>query len=66
VAEYADSRYQRAQVHAQRSEADKALALLEEALSATDPGLLWAPNDPLLDPLRGERRFDELLLQLTS
>lgn len=66
VAEYADSRYQRAQVHAQRGEADKALTLLEKALSATDPGLLWAPNDPLLDPLRGERRFDELLLQLTS
>ncbi|WP_296722241.1 TIR domain-containing protein [Erythrobacter sp.] len=65
-AEYGDSRYQRAQVHAQRGEVDEAMALLGTALNALDPGVLWAPNDPLLDPLRGEPAFTDLLLRLSS
>ncbi|MEQ5787521.1 TIR domain-containing protein [Erythrobacter sp. NFXS35] len=65
-AEYGDSRYQRAQVHAQRGEVDEAMALLGRALNALDPGVLWAPNDPLLDPLRGEPVFADLLLRLSS
>ena len=66
VERYSDSRYQRAQVHAQRGEADAALALLGEAFAALDPGLLWAPNDPLMDPLRGAAAFKDLLSRLGS
>lgn len=65
-AKYGDSRYQQAQVHAQRGAGDKALALLGEAHEALDSGLLWAPNDPLLDPLRGEPAFKDLLFRLGS
>ena len=63
---YGDSRYQRAEVHAQRGEKDAALALLGGALTVLDPGLLWAPNDPLLDPLRSEPAFKDLLIRLGS
>jgi hypothetical protein len=31
-----------------------------------DPGMLWMPNDPLLDPLRGEPAFKNLLSRLGS
>ncbi|MFO6446217.1 TIR domain-containing protein [Erythrobacter sp. NE805] len=63
---YDDSRYQQAQVHAGRGEGAQALALLEDAYTARDPGLLWAPNDPLLDPLRAEPAFADLLKRLGS
>lgn len=66
VRDYGDSRYQQVQVHAQRGETGEALTLLDAAYRALDPGLLWAPNDPLLDPLRGEVAFKELLLRLGS
>jgi TolB-like protein len=66
VSDYGDSRYQQVQVHAQRGEASTALALLDAAYRALDPGVLWAPNDPLLDPLRGEAAFKDLLLRLGS
>ena len=66
VRDYGDSRYQQVQVHAQRGEASTALALLDAAYRALDPGVLWAPNDPLLDPLRGEAAFKDLLLRLGS
>ncbi len=66
VRDYGDSRYQQVQVHAQRGEASAALALLDEAYRALDPGVLWAPNDPLLDPLRDEAAFKDLLLRLGS
>ncbi len=66
IADYGDSRYQQAEVHAQRGEISDALALLDAAFEALDPGLLWVPNDPLLDPLRGEARFKDLLSRLGS
>jgi TolB-like protein len=66
VAGYGDSRYQQAQVHAQRGAKGEALALLEIAYKTLDPGMLWAPNDPLLDPLRGEAAFKDLLSRLGS
>jgi TolB-like protein len=67
VADYGDAGlYQQAQVQAQRAAPPVALALLEKAYAALDPGLLWAPNDPLLDPLRGEARFKDLLSRLGS
>ncbi len=65
-AEFGDSLYQHAQVHAQRGETAAALALLEAAHAARDPGLLWLRNDPLIDPLRGEAGFKDLLLRLGS
>jgi hypothetical protein len=66
VAGYSDSRYQQAQVLAQRGALGEALGLLDTAFTALDPGLLWAPNDPLVDPLRGEARFKSLLSRLGS
>ena len=63
---YGDSRYQRAEVHAQRGAIAEALTLLDEAYAVLDPGMLWAPNDPLLDPLRGQDQFKNLLSRLGS
>lgn len=64
--EFPDSRYQLAQVHAQRGETAAALAMIESAFAVIDPGLLWLRNDPLLDPLRGEAGFKDLLSRLGS
>lgn len=61
-----NSQYQQAQVHAQRGEAAAALALLDAAWKARDPGLLWLANDPLMDPLRRAPPFAQLLLRLGS
>lgn len=65
-AEFPDSRYQLAQVHAQRGETGAALAMIEQAFAIRDPGLLWLRNDPLIDPVRGEAGFKELLSRLGS
>ncbi len=65
VREYGDvSLYQQAQILTQRGTAAEAVALLERAYVVRDPGLLFAPNDPLLDRLRGEAGFKNLLLRL--
>ena len=65
--EYGDAAlYQQAQILAQRGVTAAALALLEKAYGARDPGVLFAPNDPLLDPLRGEAAFKNLLSRLGS
>lgn len=67
VAEYGDAGlYQQAQILAQRGATAQALTRLERAFSAGDSGLLFAPNDPLLDPIRGEAAFKDLLLRLGS
>jgi len=67
VADFGDaSLYQQAQVQAQRAAPPAALALLEKAYAMRDPGLLWARNDPLLDPLRREASFKDLLSRLGS
>ncbi|QKG72420.1 TIR domain-containing protein [Erythrobacter mangrovi] len=67
VADYGDATlYQQAQVRAQWGEQADALTLLERALAMNDPGMLLAPNDGLLDPLRGSPRFRKLLSSLTS
>lgn len=63
---YDGSHYQQAEIHARMGRPAEALAQLETAYARRDPGLLWLRNDPLLDPLRGEARFKDLLIRLGS
>jgi tetratricopeptide (TPR) repeat protein len=53
--------YQQAQVLAARGEIEHALDTLERARTLGDSGLIYARNDPFLDPLRGEPRMQALL-----
>jgi TolB-like protein/Flp pilus assembly protein TadD len=53
--------YQQAQVLAQWGDGDASIAKLQRALEIGDSGLIYARNDPLLDPLREDPRFAELL-----
>ena len=53
--------YQQAQVLAQRGEPDAALDALLAARERGDSGLVYARNDPFLDPLRGDPRLAALL-----
>ncbi len=53
--------YQQAQVLAQWGRKDEAIARLEQSLQVGDSGLIYAGNDPLLDPLRDDPRFAQLL-----
>lgn len=53
--------YQQAQVLAQWGRRDDAVARLQRALEVGDSGLIYARNDPLLDPLRNDSRFAQLL-----
>jgi TolB-like protein len=64
--DYDGSHYQQAEVHAQMGHITEALAMIETAYAEGDPGILWLRNDPLLDPLRGEAQFKDLLLRLGS
>ena len=54
-------RYQQAQVLSQWGQLDAAIARLQQARAIGDSGLVYARNDPLLDPLRGDPRFSGLL-----
>jgi hypothetical protein len=56
--------YQQAQVLAQWGQEDEAMARLERALALGDSGLVYARNDPFLDPLRANPRFTKLLNRL--
>ena len=53
--------YQQAQILAQWGKRDAAIARLEKARRVGDSGLIYARNDPLLDPLRDDPRFTRLL-----
>ena len=53
--------YQYGQIHAQWGETETALTWLETALEIRDPGIILSVWDPLLDPLRGEPRFQKIL-----
>lgn len=56
--------YQQAQVLADWGRRQEAIAQLEDALAVGDSGLIYARNDPLLDPLRNDPRFGKLLNRL--
>jgi TolB-like protein/tetratricopeptide (TPR) repeat protein len=56
--------YQQAQVLAQWGELETAMSRLQQALAMGDSGLVYARNDPLLDPLRQDPRFGELLKRI--
>lgn len=56
--------YQQAQALAEARAIDEAIAALERAHALRDSGLIYALNDPFLDPLRGEARFRTLLERL--
>ncbi len=62
VAEFGDNGlYQQAQVLAQRGQTDAAFAALDQAQAEADSGLVYLLNDPLLDPIRPDPRFNILL-----
>ena len=53
--------YQQAQVHAQLGDIDVAFARLAAARNLGDSGLIYARNDPFLDPLRTDHRMSAVL-----
>ncbi len=53
--------YQQAEVLAQWGRADDALAALEQARRIGDSGLIYLTTDPLLDPLRSQPRFINII-----
>lgn len=53
--------YQYGQIHAQWGDIDSALTWLENAVAIHDTGITQAGYDRLLDPLRGEPRFRQIL-----
>lgn len=65
ISQFGDAvHFQRAEVLAQWGDSAAALASLEAALAARDPGLVLAAHDPMLDPLRREPRFQAVLRQI--
>lgn len=58
--------YQQAQVLAQWGEQGPAFERLDQARAALDSGLLLAPTDPMLDPIRSDPRFSALLSWLRT
>jgi TolB-like protein/Tfp pilus assembly protein PilF len=65
VAELGDTvLYQQAQVLAQWGDREAAIERLLKARAAGDSGLIYARNDPFLDPLRGDPRVKALLARI--
>ena len=56
--------YQIAEVYAQQGRTDDAIAELEKALAARDPGLAQMQTDFLLDPVRKDPRFQAIVQRL--
>ena len=55
------SLYQQGQVYAQWSDLENGVLALEQAYQQRDAGMMTARVDPMLDPLRGQPRFIDLL-----
>ena len=53
-----------AQIHAQLSENDAAMALLERAYVERDPWLVWLKVNPCFDPIRDDARFVDLMARV--
>jgi TolB-like protein/Flp pilus assembly protein TadD len=56
--------YQQAQILAQTGDRNASITRLQRARAMGDSGLIYARNDPFLDPLRKDPRFVELLNSL--
>lgn len=56
--------YQYAQIDSQLGNKDRAFAELEMAWKNRDPGLATMPNDPFMDPLKGDPRYRSILARL--
>src|SRR5262249_14978451 len=56
--------YAVAQAHAYRAERKQALDWLDKAYEARDSDLQFVLNDPLLDSVRGDSRFKDLLRRM--
>jgi predicted negative regulator of RcsB-dependent stress response len=56
--------FQFAEVFAQRGEIDRGVEALESAWRAADSGLSQMPGDAMLEPLRADPRFQDLLKKL--
>lgn len=65
LAEYGEnSLYQQAQIHAQWNEPRLAIDALERGIEVGDSGLILAPTDPMLDPIRHRHEFEAILSRL--
>ena len=53
--------YEFAQIHAQHANDDTAIAYLKKPVMQRDPGFIFIRKDPLLDPIRIDRRFKEII-----
>ena len=53
-----------AMAQAALDERDEAFAGFEKALAENDPWMLWFGTEPMLDPLRGDARFTDLLRRM--
>jgi tetratricopeptide (TPR) repeat protein len=58
--------YQQAEVLAQWGRTDEALQKLARAREVGDSGLIYVITDPLLDPIRRDRRFKSFLKQINA
>jgi tetratricopeptide (TPR) repeat protein len=56
--------YQFAQIYAQWGEIDKALEWFQTGIEVRDPGISQAGDDRLLEPLKGNPRFDQMLQEI--
>lgn len=56
--------YQQAQVYAQWGDADHAVAALAAAYKSGDSGIVLMKSDAMMDPLRADPRFTQLIKQL--
>ncbi len=57
--------YEVALLFASLGETDAAFAWLERAFEGRDPTLVSLKTDPMLDPIRSDARFDDLLARMS-